>query len=118
MQATGTTWASDTIYRISINQNTVTFLQEQPVNYLENFNLFPNPVSQKITVEWVSKQTSHLQWVIYRADGSKVMESKLKKYTSGKHQETIQVDTIAPAQYIIYFLENGNAVKSLKFIKE
>lgn len=118
MQATGTTWASDTVYRITINRSTVTFLQEQPVSYLDSFSLFPNPVSQKITVEWQSKQTSHLQWVIYRADGSKVMESKLKKYGIGNNQETIQVDTLAPTQYIIYFLENGNAVKSLKFIKE
>lgn len=118
MQATGTTWASDSIYRIKINRNSVTFLQEQPVSYLDSFSLFPNPASQKLTVEWNAKKSVQLQWVIHRLDGSKVMESKPKKYNIGNQRETLQVDSLAPSQYIIYFLENGNVVKSMKFIKQ
>ena len=77
------------------------------INGQANIKIYPNPVSDKMTLEILEKSIEEVQ--IIDITGKEVLSLKLK-YGSN----IIDCNTLEPG---MYFLKPTNATKALKFIK-
>lgn len=85
---------------------------------VQNFNLYPNPVSDELTISFSS--SSETTWNIHVADllGQLIPGSSEQVSTHGKKQLTIDCSDYPPGIYFVQMLPEGaNRKLSYKFIK-
>lgn len=79
-------------------------------------NIYPNPSSENITVEWKSVQEGQASISVLDIAGRTVLNQSVD-CTEGLQQTTINVSTLASGTYILK-LEQENNVSNIKLVKE
>jgi carboxyl-terminal processing protease len=87
----------------------------EPIDQL-NFNLFPNPASDQLTVEGTTTSPGQIVYEILDVTG-RVITTKIGMTTSGVYSKTLHVDDLSSGIYLLRVTQN-NSVSTKKFIKE
>ncbi len=80
------------------------------------FNLFPNPADNQLTLQVPATNDNKFNYAIYNAYGSLVLK-KDKGVVGGNVFETIDISTLESGLYVLRF-DIGNAAATQKFLKK
>lgn len=87
-----------------------TYMSVQEIEEYSNINLYPNPVSEKLTLHFSSEKNRVAR--IYLSNGTIIGE-----YTISELEQTVDVSSLNNGIYFIT-VTDGNLITSKKFIKE
>ncbi|TVR77447.1 MAG: DUF4397 domain-containing protein [Chitinophagaceae bacterium] len=89
-----------------------TSVEESMVVY-EGLNVYPNPVSSIVNVEFTIEKSSDLAFRIIDMNGRTVMINDSKSFVEGKHNHQMNVNQLATGQYYLNIF-NAEGVMILK----
>lgn len=108
------------IYQAKINLNeeqTTGLFERRPLLSNLNFQaLFPNPAQEFITVSFEARNTSNVEILVTDGAGQVIRQFPPKIYSSGTHQETINLEGLPTATYFCV-LRSGRRLLSRVFAK-
>jgi hypothetical protein len=90
------------------------------VNFEKNGSLmviYPNPVKEKLNVEFTSERAGRLELQVIDSKGS-VMLKQSASITNGRNLETLDVSTLSKGMYIIRYQDTNGNVGYTKFVKQ
>lgn len=88
-------------------------------NGLRSYTLYPNPTSDKITLEFELEQSRNIRYELYNALGQKLMDKNLGWCSEGLNTESIQLSQLHQGIYQIRLLteaDNNSSMQSKSFI--
>ena len=77
-------------------------------------NVFPNPTTEKINVQWETAENGSVQFYLYDLSG-KVISNKIKNCSIGKNAETFDATSIPSGTYILN-MQSGKNVWNKKIV--
>ncbi len=83
----------------------------------ENFSYYPNPTTDKVTVDFILKQQTSLTFSFYDVQGKLVKQIDPKSFSSGKNSVTLEITELAKGFYFLR-TNNGQAEISKLIIKQ
>lgn len=96
----GSSIANDTIYRIYIEYDSTVSLKKSVEEFVF-FDVFPNPATNKLSIQFQLKEESEMQIGMYDVN-SKLIRSFTKiKHPKGKIQQSIDVSEVPNGIYVI-----------------
>jgi len=85
---------------------------------LENFHLFPNPVSKNLNVEFKLKESAQLDFKILDGLGKEVLNLKGERFSpNARHQKSINLPDLSSGVYILQIISPKGILKK-QFFKE
>ncbi|MBS1777274.1 MAG: T9SS type A sorting domain-containing protein, partial [Bacteroidetes bacterium] len=92
-----------------------TGVKEIPFNK-NDFNIFPNPVNDKLTIAYPNDQGVMVDICVYDVMGRKLVSKESQYFKSSS--VTIPVSTFAPGVYFISITNNKGLSEQFKFVKQ
>ncbi|MBK9319497.1 MAG: T9SS type A sorting domain-containing protein [Bacteroidetes bacterium] len=117
MQATGTSWASSTVYKVIINTPTASGLSNSDDQLIPTLKLYPNPAQQHLSVEFELTSPEKLNLEIMDQLGKSVIRMDRKWYKTGVNSERINLDVLRSGQYSVAVIKDGKIIRVASFIK-
>jgi hypothetical protein len=117
MQATGTSWASSTVYKVIINTPTASGLSNSDHQLIPTLKLYPNPAQQHLSVEFELTSPEKLNLEILDQLGKSVIRMDRKWYKTGVNSERINLDALRSGQYSVAVIKDGKIIRVASFIK-
>ena len=76
-----------------------------------NFQLsiFPNPVSESLSVSYVLTQTSDVSFDVYNMLGAKIKTFSFEKQSAGKHETPLDFDNLSNGVYFLKITSGGTS---------
>lgn len=84
---------SDTICYTTVGLNSANFLPE--------FDVFPNPFSENITIEFKLLRGRKISFSLYGLTGKLIYQTPEKSYSAGHHQVQVKIPEVAAGAYIL-----------------
>lgn len=95
-----------TTKKLSLPETGLGLSESIPASGLLNLKVYPNPVHESFTLEFLLSETSHLTFELSDLSGRKLASFYQGKLNSGRHQIKVNVpESIRPG---IYFIRAGN----------
>lgn len=85
--------------------------------YVDNFLVFPNPVSDRVTVDFNLLSNQQVEISIINILGVKVQQVCNKQFAAGKHLETLSCENLKTGIYFLRLQTNGAILNKKIIIK-
>ncbi|MEE9439899.1 MAG: T9SS type A sorting domain-containing protein [Saprospiraceae bacterium] len=92
-----------------------TAVKENEINKSSNFEVYPNPILDKFSIDFNIKKSQNVSISVYNILGSKIMTLVDKRFGSGKHTESFQV-TLDEGIYFVNLQIDGKEIANKKII--
>ncbi|NVO03808.1 MAG: T9SS type A sorting domain-containing protein [Bacteroidetes bacterium] len=104
----------DDIYAQHLDMNGVEGIFNETF-YLNNLNIFPNPVSESAIISWSDKNTNTISWtgIVYDGSGKEIYSFNL-----GKSDNKLNVKSLSNGLYFLKIINNEKKSSLCKFIVE
>ena len=66
-----------------------------------DFHIWPNPVSDRLEMEFWLPAASEVVWVLYDLQGQRVWQQAAGAYAAGQHRTAVNLPTLAPGVYAL-----------------
>jgi PKD repeat protein len=76
----------------------------------DQLNIYPNPFSSEINVEYDLKNNSEIRWELYDISGKRVAQSEKNIALPGKHFERINTDNLVDGMYNLRWIIDGQII--------
>ncbi len=80
--------------------------------------VYPNPVSETLTVSFEVENTEVLKYRIVDLTGKTILQSSSSSFVPGKNQLPVQVSSLATGMYLITIEANNSIIGRRLFVKE
>ncbi|HKM93595.1 MAG TPA: DUF362 domain-containing protein [Prolixibacteraceae bacterium] len=121
MQYSRNLGTGDGIELIKINSNSLTASPLLPIQNSLIANIYPNPVSNSVTLNFALKANSTVKIQVISINGRIIKQLPNQALNAGNHQLPIDVSSLASGIYILHVTANnakGNYTTSVKFEKK
>ncbi|MGJ1014501.1 T9SS type A sorting domain-containing protein [Bacteroides salyersiae] len=75
-----------------------------------DYRVCPNPVTDKIYVDYVLKADSEIRIILYNSDGKIQFDSSLLKNEKGTYKLIIPCETLLSGTYVLYIISDFNTI--------
>lgn len=114
-----------TVHSWNISTIDYFFYVESSLNLVENlvnndllfYNVFPNPVSSELNINYKLHQEDIVTIALYDLKGKVVLEKRVGKKTSGAHFESIDLSSMPKGIYACV-IQSPNFIRSKKVYKQ
>lgn len=110
-------FASNVVFEVYINKSTVG--QEEIVlggNNIIDLNIYPNPASKRIKVDFAARSTDPIDILIHSVHGTKVYHQIYTPFVTGTQEVKIDVNDLEDGNYILT-IDNGADQHEKQFVK-
>jgi hypothetical protein len=83
-----------------------------------NFNLYPNPLSNKINIHFDINSKTHVDIKIYNLNGKEIIKLTNKKYEPGKYIINKNLNQLKNGNYILKFKTKSGIEINRKIVKD
>ncbi|MFN4246948.1 MAG: S8/S53 family peptidase [Flavipsychrobacter sp.] len=83
----------------------------------DNVRVYPNPVKEKLNIEFTISKDALTQISIVNIVGQNVMSAKQEKLKEGKYIRSFPTNELVPGVYMILF-KSGDNISQFKFVKQ
>lgn len=104
-----------TAYSLYVEDQAATSLDENSAN--QSFDVYPNPASDNLTIEYISNSTEEMLFEVYDASGKLVASHTDLKPTEGNQVLNVNVSHLNAGVYICK-LVHGDVVLNKKVVKQ
>lgn len=99
-------------------QPAITAVRQEPKTQTEEVRVYPNPFTNRISVELTNPAASDITLQLFDLNGRQVYRSGTYKTTTGKNVVTVNLPfVLSPGNYVLQVQVDGKTSKSVKLIK-
>ena len=97
------------IYQTNISSVGDVLAIDEKQSHLAKINIYPNPTSNKVNLEFTSDKTTNANWTLYNELGKKVKTGS-KKLIAGNNQISINMQNIKSGIYFVSLEVDGEVI--------
>lgn len=84
----------------------------------DNFNLYPNPSEERISIDFTNSRDGNLTIIIYNGDGKKVTQLYSGSLAKGNNSFSFSISSLAAGNYFVTIHDAaGGSIATKKFVK-
>ncbi|MFM2227367.1 MAG: hypothetical protein RL664_710 [Bacteroidota bacterium] len=86
------------------------------ISSVNDFTIFPNPVSESATIQWNATSTEQGRLDIFNAQGQ-IVSTERYNVSAGAQQVQLNTQSLSAGMYIVRSVSNAGAVRQTTFVK-
>lgn len=93
-----------------------TGINELPGNSVTDINLYPNPASNQVTIDYSLTQLTNLSFEVYNLIGENVHSLMPQQLSAGEYRTHLNTTTYPAGVYFLHVKDGNHTVKTMKFV--